>query len=201
MPLRPVPSAPTPRPAWRSGRCGGGLGAGLAHPRVKPEIGDQLPSSSETGGCRRSRPETTPRRSRSRRARSSAGARRSSAKRRGRSAARPRRSLRRGTRCGAARPGTVSASSTGSSSSPSHLRPLTPNRSDTGGRALQPAHQHRVDLVLRARPRAHQLLTPREPAAHHPGQRSSGIHTASSSPAASNLASVRASSRSVFARA
>ena len=63
---------------------------------------------------------------------------------------------------------TVSRSSTGSSSSRSHRRPLTPNRSEHGGLPFRRRMQHRVDLVLRARPRAHQLLTAREPAAHHP---------------------------------
>jgi hypothetical protein len=43
---------------------------------------------------------------------------------------------------------------------PEHVRHRRP--------ALQAAHQHRVDLVLGARPRAHQLLAAREPAAHHP---------------------------------
>jgi hypothetical protein len=37
--------------------------------------------------------------------------------------------------------------------------------------ALQAPHQHRVDLVLGARPRPHQLLTPRQPPAHHPAGR------------------------------
>jgi hypothetical protein len=34
--------------------------------------------------------------------------------------------------------------------------------------ALQAPDQHRVDLVLRPRPRAHQLLAPRQPPAQHP---------------------------------
>ena len=66
--------------------------------------------------------------------------------------------------------------------------------------AVQPAHQDRVDLVLRPRARPHQLPATRQPTAHHP-RLPSGIHTASSDPAANSLASVRASSRSVFARA
>jgi hypothetical protein len=42
MPLRPALSAPTPIPAWRSGRCGRAR-CRTANLRVKPEIGDQLP--------------------------------------------------------------------------------------------------------------------------------------------------------------
>ena len=58
-----------------------------------------------------------------------------------------------------------------------------------------------MDLVLRARARAHQLDSRRPSRRRNTRQRSSGIHTDSSSPDHNNCASVRASSRSVFARA
>ena len=66
--------------------------------------------------------------------------------------------------------------------------------------ALQPALQHRVDLVL-ARVRECTSCSRRASRRRRIRQRSSGIHTASSSPRHNNLASVRASSLSVFARA
>ena len=50
----------------------------------------------------------------------------------------------------------------------SHSRALTPNRSETRAGAHEPAHEHRVDLVLGARARPHQLLAARQPAAQHP---------------------------------
>ena len=65
----------------------------------------------------------------------------------------------------------------------------------------QPPHEHGVDLVLRARACAHQLRAPRQAAGATRASTASGDHTASSSPAANSRASVRASSRSVFARA
>jgi hypothetical protein len=97
-------------------------------------------------------------------------------------------------------PSTVSRSSSASSSPASHLRPLTPNRSLTGGRPTS----WRINTAwisffareraLTSRPRR----ASRRRITHVPR---SGIQTASSDPAASSLASVRASSRSVFARA
>ena len=58
-----------------------------------------------------------------------------------------------------------------------------------------------MDLVLRAAARPHQLRRDATAAGASPTCARSGIHTASSDPAASSLANVRASSRSVFARA
>ena len=117
-----------------------------------------------------------------------------------RSAARPRRSPRRGTRSGACALSTVSRSSSASSSSASHARPLTPNRSETGGRPTSwRISTAWISFFARCAP---------APAAPRRDSRRrithvarSGIQTASSDPAASSLASVRASRRSVFARA
>ena len=66
--------------------------------------------------------------------------------------------------------------------------------------ALQPALQHRLDLVL-ARVRARTSCSRRASRRRNTRQRSSGIQTASSSPFHSRLASVRESSLSVLARA
>jgi hypothetical protein len=66
--------------------------------------------------------------------------------------------------------------------------------------ALQSTLQHGMDLVLRPRARAHQLLAASK-RRRRIRQRSSGIHTLSSSPFHSKLANARASSLSVFARA
>ena len=66
--------------------------------------------------------------------------------------------------------------------------------------ALQPALQHRVDLVL-DRVRERTSCSRRASRRRRIRQRSSGIHTASSSPRHSKLAKARASSLSVFARA
>ena len=63
-------------------------------------------------------------------------------------------------------PASVSRSSAGNSSADSHRRPRTPNTSLTGGRPCKPPDQHRVDLVLRARARTHELVAPRQPPAH-----------------------------------
>ena len=65
-------------------------------------------------------------------------------------------------------PATVSASSTGSSSSPQPLAPLDAEQVSHRRAAHQPAHEHGVDLVLRPRPCAHQLLAPRQAPAQHP---------------------------------
>ena len=47
------------------------------------------------------------------------------------------------------------------------LAPLDAEQVRDRRAALQAPHQHRVDLVLRARARAHELLAPRQPTAHH----------------------------------
>ena len=67
--------------------------------------------------------------------------------------------------------------------------------------ALQTALQDRVDLVLRARSASAPNCSRRASRRRSTRQRSSGIHTDSSSPDHNSLAKVRASSRSVFARA
>jgi hypothetical protein len=77
---------------------------------------------------------------------------------------------------------------------------LTPNRSDIGGLPCK----RRIStawISFFARDRARTSCSRRASRRRITRQRSSGIHTASSSPAHNNLASVRASSRSVFARA
>ena len=97
-------------------------------------------------------------------------------------------------------PSTVSRSSSASPSAPSHLRPLTPNRSLTGTRPTS----RRISaawISFFARERALTSWPRRDRRRRITQVARSGIHTASSDPAASSLASVRASSRSVFARA
>ena len=80
------------------------------------------------------------------------------------------------------------------------LAALDPEQVRARRPALQPALQHRVDLVLGPRPRAHQLLAARQPAAHDAAALIGHPHRLEL-PRHNNLASVRASSRSVFARA
>ena len=95
---------------------------------------------------------------------------------------------------------TVSASSSGSSSPRSQLRPLTPNRSDTGGRPFR----RRINTAWSSFLTRERALTscPRRDSRRRMREiHSGGTHTASSSPVHNSLASVRASSRSVFARA
>ena len=95
---------------------------------------------------------------------------------------------------------TVSRSQTGSCCSASQRRPLTPNRSDAGGRSFR----QRINaawISFFARVRARTSCARRASRRRIARIRSSGVHTPSSSPAHSSLASVRASSRSVFARA
>ena len=200
-PPRPAPSAPTREPRLEIRPPRGRLAAGLADARVKAEVADQLPR-----GSRKRRMSPTAARNVAAQITLTPGTvisrrdRRPSAAPRARSAARPRRSLRRGTRRGAGALATVSASSTGSSSSDSHARPLTPNRSDTGGRPSS----RRIStawISFFARERERTNCSRRARRRRITRQRSSGDHTASSSPAANSLASVRASSRSVFARA
>ena len=97
-------------------------------------------------------------------------------------------------------PATVSRSSSGNSSSASQRRPRTPNTSLTGGRPLsRRINTEWISFLARVRARTSWLrrASRRRIARVH----SSGIQTASSSPAASSLASARASKRSVFARA
>ena len=98
-------------------------------------------------------------------------------------------------------PATVSRSSSGSSSPASQRATAsTPNRSLTGGRPFSRRISTAwISFLARVRARTSWLrrASRRRIARVH----SSGIHTASSSPAASSFASVRASSRSVFARA
>ena len=77
---------------------------------------------------------------------------------------------------------------------------LTPNRSETGGLPFN----RRIStawISFLARDRERTSCSRRASRRRITRQRSSGIHTASSSPAHNNLASVRASRRSVFARA
>jgi hypothetical protein len=95
---------------------------------------------------------------------------------------------------------TDSRSSSGSSSPASHWRPLTPNRSEHGGLACRRrCNDAWISFLARLRERT--SCSRRESRRRRTRQRSSGIHTASSSPFHSRLASVRASSLSVFARA
>jgi hypothetical protein len=95
---------------------------------------------------------------------------------------------------------TVSASSTGSCSERSHLRPLTPNKSEHGdlpcSRRVRTAW---TSFLTRVRERT--SCSRRANRRRNTRQRSSGIHTASSSPCQSSLASARASSLSVLVRA
>ena len=95
---------------------------------------------------------------------------------------------------------TVSRSSSGRPSSVSQARPLTPKRSENGAR---PTRQ-RISTAwiwFFARERAETSWARRARRRRILQVARSGIQTASSSPEASSLASVRASSRSVFARA
>ena len=95
---------------------------------------------------------------------------------------------------------TDSRSSNGNSSAASHARPLTPNRSEHGGRSCsRRARQAWISFFTRVRARV--SCSRRASRRRRTRQRSSGIHTASSSPRHNNLASARASSLSVFARA
>ena len=188
-----------PSPAWRCGRASRGRARTGA--RADPGRGSRPAcAGSRSGRCRRSRPGSWRRRSRSRRARSSAAGSAASRARPGRSAARPRRSPARGTRSGACSASTVSRSSSASSSPASQRRPLTPNRSETGGRPTS----WRIStawISFFARERALTSWPRRDRRRRITQVARSGIQTASSDPAASSLASVRASSRSVFARA
>ena len=95
---------------------------------------------------------------------------------------------------------TVSRSVTGSCCSASQRRPLTPNRSDAGGRSFR----QRINtawISFFARERARTSCARRASRRRIARMRSSGVHTPSSWPAHSSLASARASRRSVFARA
>ena len=117
-----------------------------------------------------------------------------------RSAARPARSRRRGSRSGAGRRRRSRAPR-----SAARARPATPGpccRTDrvAGGRPFR----RRINtawISFFTRVRARTSCARRASRRRITRVRSSGIHTPSSSPAASSLASVRASSRSVFARA
>src|SRR5437764_1952595 len=95
---------------------------------------------------------------------------------------------------------TDSRSSNGSSRVASHWRPLTPNRSEHGGLACSRRCRHAWISFL-ARERERTSCSRRASRRRRIRQRSSGIHTASSSPRHSKLANARASSLSVFARA
>ena len=95
---------------------------------------------------------------------------------------------------------TVSRSVIGNCCSASQRRPLTPNRSDAGGRSFR----QRINtawISFFARDRARTSCARRASRRRIARTRSSGVHTPSSSPAHSSLANARASSRSVFARA
>ena len=63
-------------------------------------------------------------------------------------------------------PSTVSRSASAAPAPASQRLPLTPNRSDAGGRPLRQRIEHRVHLVLGARARPHELPAAREPAPH-----------------------------------
>jgi hypothetical protein len=95
---------------------------------------------------------------------------------------------------------TDSRSSNDSSKPASHSRPLDFEQIRAWRLGLQPALQRSVDLVLRARAPAHQLLAAHE-ATTQDAAALIGIHTASSTPFNSKVVSVGASSLSVFARA
>ena len=95
---------------------------------------------------------------------------------------------------------TDSRSSSGSSSPASHSRPLTPNRSEHGGLPCSRRCRHAWISFL-TRLRECTSCSRRESRRRRMRQRSSGIHTASSSPRHSKLANARASSLSVFALA
>ena len=97
-------------------------------------------------------------------------------------------------------PSTVSRSSSASSSPASHLRPLTPNRSLNGGRPTS-WRIRTAWISFFARVRALTSWPRRASRRRITHVARSGIQTASSDPAANSLASVRASSRSVLARA
>jgi hypothetical protein len=95
---------------------------------------------------------------------------------------------------------TDSRSSSGSSSSASHRRPSTPNRSLNGARPTrQRIRTAWISFLARARALTSWLRRCRRRRITR--VRRSGIQTPSSSPAASSRASVRASRRSVFAGA
>jgi hypothetical protein len=95
---------------------------------------------------------------------------------------------------------TVSASLIGSSRERSHLRPLTPNRSEHGGLPCSRRIRTACTSFL-VRDRERTSCSRRASRRRNTRQRSSGIHTASSSPRQSSLASARASSLSVLVRA
>ena len=95
---------------------------------------------------------------------------------------------------------TDSRSSNGSSSPASHWRPLTPNRSEHGGLPCSRRCRHAWISFL-TRLRECTSCSRRASRRRRIRQRSSGIHTASSSPRHNRLANARASSLSVFARA
>ena len=95
---------------------------------------------------------------------------------------------------------TVSRSVSASCCSASQARPLTPNRSDAGGRSFR----QRINtawISFFARERARTSCDRRARRRRIARMRSSGVHTPSSWPAHNSLASARASRRSVFARA
>jgi hypothetical protein len=95
---------------------------------------------------------------------------------------------------------TDSRSSTGSSRPASQRRPLTPNRSEHGG--LPCSRRCRTAWIsFLARERECTSCSRRASRSRSTRQRSSGLHTDSNSPDHNNLANVRASSRSVLARA
>src|SRR5207248_5401788 len=82
----------------------------------------------------------------------------------------------------------------------SHSRPLTPNRSEHGGLPCSRRCRHAwVSFLTRLRECT--SCSRRESRRRRMRQRSSGIHTASSSPLHKRLANARASSLSVFALA
>src|SRR6266540_1474272 len=95
---------------------------------------------------------------------------------------------------------TVSRSSAGRSWSPSQARPRLPNRSLAGGRPFN-VRWSTAWIWFLARVRCLMSWACRDTRRRRSRVRSSPIHTEGTNPAASSLARVRASSRSVFALA
>ena len=93
-PPRPAPTAPAASLAWKSARCAP-ASCPTDGPSGQGRGGPPAGARSQTNGCRRSRPGTSPHRSRSRPARSTGAWRPGSTAPAWRSTARPRRSPRR----------------------------------------------------------------------------------------------------------
>ena len=177
---------------------GGGRGAGLTDARVQAEVGGQLAPIREAadvadGGHERRGDDHVD---------TGDGHQPldwASPARRRRSAGRPRRSPCRGSRPGAGQRRRSRARRSPAVCSASQARPLTPNRSDAGGRSLRQRINTAWYLVLG--PGARRTSCARRASRRRITRtRSSGAQRLSS-PAQSSLAKVRASRRSVLARA